>query len=171
MLHAPVLRYGMPYLRLSDCHVAGLLAMTRKLGRFCLKTDVFYFCGYFLRGVATHCLSNVSFRKLFRFQTFRSGNCSVFPQNLPDLSLRGGRVRPTRQSLTKQFAIPKRTMVARDETEPWNEERKRNDAANSYVSDSYVFAIRISSCFVLPCFATGCHAFGFKIATSLRSSQ
>ena len=25
------------------------------------------------------------------FQTFRSGNCFVFPQNLPDLSLRGGR--------------------------------------------------------------------------------
>ena len=28
------------------------------------------------------------------------------------------------------------------------------------------FAIGISSCFVLPCFATGCHTFGFKIATA-----
>ena len=52
------------------------------------------------------------------FQTFRFGNCSVFPQNLSDLSLRGGRVRPTRQSLTERFAIPERTMVARNETEP-----------------------------------------------------
>ena len=29
----------------------------------------------------------------------------------------------------------------------------------------------ISSRLVLPCLATGCHAFGLKIATSLRSSQ
>ena len=28
------------------------------------------------------------------------------------------------------------------------------------------FVIGISSCFVLPCFATGCHAFGFQIATA-----
>ena len=52
------------------------------------------------------------------FQTFRSGNCSVSPQNRSDLSLRGGRVCPTRQSLTNQFVIPKRNMVARNETEP-----------------------------------------------------
>ena len=53
------------------------------------------------------------------FQMFRSGNCSVSPQNLPILSLRGGRIlRPTRQSLTERFAIPERTMVARNETEP-----------------------------------------------------
>ena len=29
----------------------------------------------------------------------------------------------------------------------------------------------ISSRLALPCLATGCHAFGLKIATSLRSSQ
>ena len=63
----PVLRYGMPYLRLSDCHVAALLAMTPKRGVFIWKTDVFHFCGYFLRGIAPHRLSNVLFRKLFRF--------------------------------------------------------------------------------------------------------
>ena len=34
-------------------------------------------------------------------------------------------MRPTRQSLTERFAIPERTMVARNETEPWNEERGR----------------------------------------------
>ena len=33
-------------------------------------------------------------------------------------------------------------------------------------SESMFFAIGISSCFVLPCFVTGCHAFGFKIATA-----
>ena len=31
--------------------------------------------------------------------------------------------------------------------------------------------VGILSRFVLPCFATGCHTYGFKIATSLRSSQ
>ena len=29
-----------------------------------------------------------------------------------------------------------------------------------------LFAIGISSCFVLPCFGAGCRAFGFKIATA-----
>ena len=33
------------------------------------------------------------------------------------------------------------------------------------------FVIGLPFCFVLPCFAAGCHAFSFKIATSLRSSQ
>ena len=33
------------------------------------------------------------------------------------------------------------------------------------------FVIGIPSCFVLPYLATGYHAFGFKIAASLRSSQ
>ena len=70
-------------------------------------------------------------------------------------------MRPTRQSLTMQFVIPKRTMVARNETKPWNEERTRNEAANLLF-----FVIGLPSCFVLPCFATGCHAFGLKIATA-----
>ena len=43
------------------------------------------------------------------FQTIRSGNCYDFPQNLPNLSLRGGRVRPTRQSLTERDGIPERS--------------------------------------------------------------
>ena len=95
------------------------------------------------------------------FQTFRSGNCSVSPQNPPDLSLRGGRVRPTRQSLTERFAIPKRTMVARNETKPWKEER-----GSKMKQGIHVFVTELPSCFVLPCFATGCHAFGFQIATA-----
>ena len=58
-------------------------------------------------------------------------------------------LRPTRQSLTMRFVIPKRNMVA------------RNDAANLMF-----FIISIPFCFVLPCFATGFHTFGFKIATA-----
>ena len=38
-----------------------------------------------------------------------------FRSSLPILSLRGGRVRPTRQSLTMRFVIPKRNMVLRNE--------------------------------------------------------
>ena len=64
---APVLRHGMPYLWLKDCHVAALLAMTQNWDGFICKTDVFYFCGYFFRSIAPHRLSNVSLRKLFRF--------------------------------------------------------------------------------------------------------
>ena len=100
------------------------------------------------------------------FQTFRSGNCSVFPQNSPDLSLRGGRVRPTRQSLTMRFSIPERNTVARNETEPWKEERGRKTTQRIPF-----FVIGLSSCFMLPCFGAGYLVFGFKIATSLRSSQ
>ena len=51
-------------------------------------------------------------------------------------------------------------MVGRNKTEPWNEERKWNDAAD------LIFVISIPFCFVLPCFAAGCHTFGFKIATA-----
>ena len=47
------------------------------------------------------------------FQTIRSGNCYDFPQNLPNLSLRGGRVRPTRQSLTERDGIPERSAAGR----------------------------------------------------------
>ena len=36
--------------------------------------------------------SAVSVSPRIVFQTFCSGNCSVFPQNPPDLSLRGGRI-------------------------------------------------------------------------------
>ena len=52
-------------------------------------------------------------------------------------------------------------MVERNETEPWNEERERGTKQRIHV-----FVLGISSCFVRPCFATGCHTFGFKIATA-----
>ena len=80
----------------------------------------------------------------------RLGFCvPYFRSSPPILSLRGGRVRPTRQSLTMRFVIPKRNMVG------------RNVAA-----DLMFFVISIPFCYVLPCFATGCHTFTFKIATA-----
>ena len=71
-----------------------------KSGRFLFEKGRFSFLQLFF--AVAFCA--VSLRIVF--QTFRSGNCSVFPQNPSDLSLRGGRVRPTRQSLTMRFAIP-----------------------------------------------------------------
>ena len=54
-----------------------------------------FFAVDFLRGIAP-----------LKFKTFRSENRFVSQQNLSILSLRGGRVRPTWQSLTKRFVIP-----------------------------------------------------------------
>ena len=120
-----VLRHGMPCLWLKDCHVAALLAMTQIWSVLVWKTDVLHFLRLFFVRCCSAPFFKRSFRKSFRFQTFRSGNCSVFPQNPQDSSLRGGRVRPTRQSLTERFVVPERTMVARDETEPRNKESGR----------------------------------------------
>ena len=148
----------------AGCHAFGLKIATAalrprndtKLGRFYLENGRFSFFAVIFCAVSLCAV----------FQTFRSGNCSVFPQNRSDLSLRGGRVRPTRQSLTMRFVIPERNVVGRNETEPWNEERTQNDAAIPMF-----FVISIPFCYVLPCFGAGCHTFDFKIAASLRSSQ
>ena len=64
-----------------------------ELGRFYLENGRFSFFAVIFCAVSLRIV----------FQTFRTGNCFVFPQNLSVLSLRGGRVRPTRQSLTKRF--------------------------------------------------------------------
>ena len=85
----------------TGCHAFGLKIATAalrprndtELGRFYLENRRFLFYAVVFCAVS---LCTV-------FQTFRSGNCFVFPQNRSVLSLRGGRVRPTRQSLTKQF--------------------------------------------------------------------
>ena len=100
----------------TGCHAFGLKIATAALrprndtetGRFYLENERFSFFAVIFFAVSLRIV----------FQTFHSGNCSDFPQNPPDLSLRGGRVRPTRQSLTERFVIPERTMVARNETEP-----------------------------------------------------
>ncbi len=70
----------------------------------------------------------------------------------------------TRQSLTKRFAIPKRTMAERNEIEPWNEER--GNGTKRRISFFINLLISIPFCFVLPCFAAGCHTINFKIATA-----
>ena len=80
------------------------------------------------------------------FQTFRSENCSVFQQNLPVLSLRGGRVRPTRQSLTERFAIPERGMMKRNEPESENEAKKAVRAVLP-VSRLPLWVFLLASCF------------------------
>ena len=86
-----------------------------KLERFYLENRRFsFFAVIFLRGAALHRFSNISFRKLFRFPAKPAK--FVIARRVPLL-------RPTRQSLTMRFVIPKRTMVGRNETEPWNEER------------------------------------------------
>jgi len=88
----------------TGCHTFGFKIATAavrprndtELGRFYLDNERFAFFAVIFCA-ALRCIV---------FQMFRSGICSVFPQNPPDLSLRGGRVRPTRQSLTKRFVIP-----------------------------------------------------------------
>ena len=83
LLRTPVLRHGMPCLWLKDCHGrAAAVAMTRNSGRFYLENRRFSFFAAIFYAVWLRIV----------FQTFRSGNCSVFPQNLSDLSLRGGRI-------------------------------------------------------------------------------
>ena len=103
-----------------------------KLGRFNLENGRFSFFAVIFCAVSLRIV----------FQTFRSENSSDFPKNPPNLSLRGGRVRPTRQSLTNRFAIPERTMVGRNETEPWNEERGSKTTQRIHVfcdRDSFLF--------------------------------
>ena len=97
----------------TGCHTFGFKIATAavrprndtELGRFYLENGRFSFYAVIFCVVL---LCTV-------FQTFRSGICSVFPQTLPNLSLRGGRVRPTRQSLTMRFGIPKRNMVGQND--------------------------------------------------------
>ena len=70
------------------CHTFGLKIATAaprprndtKSGRFYLENNCFFMRLFFAR----------SLRIVFRMLRF--GNCSVFPQNPPDLSLRGGRI-------------------------------------------------------------------------------
>ena len=96
------------------------------------------------------------------FQTFRSKNCSVFPKNLPDLSLRGGGIFCARRGNLKRNDLSSRNEIWLDGTKQNPErKRKRNEAANLMF-----FVIGLPSCFPLPCFATGCHTFGLKIATA-----
>ena len=130
------------------------LAMTQIWSVFVLETDVFALCGLFARC----CLA--SFFKYFVQKTVPFS-------------------RKTYQIChCEEGACARRGNLKRNETASRNEiwldgtkqnperKRKRNKAANLMF-----FVIGLPSCFPLPCFATGCHTFGLKIATSLRSSQ
>jgi hypothetical protein len=74
----------------TECHVSNFKIATAalrprndtELERFYLDNERFAFFAVIFCAVL---LCTV-------FQTFRSGNCSVFPQNPPNLSLRGGRI-------------------------------------------------------------------------------
>ena len=71
------------------------------LERFSLENGRFSFLRLFLRSIAPQ-----------KFEAFRSGNRFVFQQNLPNLSLRGGRIFRARRGNLK-----------RDETASRNEAR------------------------------------------------
>ena len=107
------------------------------------------------------------------FQTFRSGNCSVFNRFVPENALfsrktcqichceEGAAFAPDAAIFNGTICHPgtnygcaerNRTLEGR--------EMKQNDAANPF------FVIGLPSCFVLPCFVPGCHASNFKIATA-----
>ena len=78
------------------------------------------------------------------------------------MSLRGGRVRPTRQSLTERRGIPERNTENRNETES---EIKRENSTGSIIR-LVVPILGVISRFALPCLAAGCHTLNFKIATA-----
>ena len=112
----------------TGCHASNFKIATAALrprndtetGRFCLENGRFLFYAVVFCAVSL-CIvfqtfipeivpfSIVSFRKLLRFP--------AKPTRFV-IARRAQFLRPTRQSLTKRFAIPERTMVARNETEP-----------------------------------------------------
>ena len=113
------------------------------------------------------------------FQTFRSGNCSVFDRFVPEIVPFSRKTHQTCHCEEGAAFAPDAAIFNESTCHPGTNygcaernrtlegrERTRNEAANLMF-----LVIGLPSCFVLPCFATGCHAFSFKIATSLRSSQ
>ena len=141
-----------------ECHAFGLKIATAamrprndaELERFYLENGrfLFYavvFCAVSLRIVFQTFQEIVSFsRKTHQICHCEEGACArrgnLWRNDLPsrnELWLRG----------TKQ-----------------NHKLKREEA--EWSRESMFFVIGLPFCFVLPCFATGCHAFGFKIATA-----
>jgi hypothetical protein len=89
----PFFVIGIPFVSCSRASVRDAMPQTLRLprrcaprndtksGRFCLENRRFLFYAVVFCAVSLRIV----------FQTFRSGNCFVFPQNLSLLSLRGGR--------------------------------------------------------------------------------
>ncbi len=123
----------------TECHAFGLKIATAamrprndtKVERFYLENERFCFRRPFSRGITP-----------LKFETFRSETVPFFPQNPSSLSLRGGRVRPTRQSLTKQIGIPKRNMENRNETGR-NNTRRHNSPRVSYYVDHFSLSVPV----------------------------
>ncbi len=148
----------------TECHAFGFKIATAamrprndtELRRFCLENKrILFYAVVFLRGIAPHRFSNVSFRKSFCFPA-----------------------KPTRFVIARRARAPDAAIFNESTCHPGTNygcaERNRtiNKERGSRMKQRiHVFVIGISSCFVLPCFATGYHASNFKIATSLRSSQ
>ena len=145
----------------TGCHTSDLKIATAalrprndtKLRRFCLENRRFSFLSVIFCAVSLRIV----------FQTFRSGICSVFPQNPPDLSLRGGRNFCARRGNLKRSNLPFRNELWLRRTKQ-SLEIKKEEARQR--SESMFFVIGLPSCFVLPCFATGCHTSNFQIATA-----
>ena len=136
--------------------------MTQKLGRFCLKTDVFYFLRLFFARCCSALLfkrfvpkivpfSIVSFRKLLRFPAKPTRIVIARRARAPDAAIFDDAIC---HSETKYGC------TERNRTLEWRE-GTRNDAANLML-----FVMGLPFCFALPCFGAGCHTFGFKIATA-----
>ena len=66
----------------------------------------------------------VSLRDRFKHSDLETGRFFHKTCQFSVIARRAHSLRPTRQSLTMRFVIPKRNMVARNETEPWNKERE-----------------------------------------------
>ena len=66
----------------------------------------------------------VSLRDRFNHSDLETGRFFHKTCQFSVIARRAHSLRPTRQSLTMRFVIPKRNMVARNETEPWNKERE-----------------------------------------------
>ena len=92
------------------------------------------------------------------FQTFRSGNCSVFRKTYQICHCEE---RQRRGNLKRNETASRNEIWLDGTKQNLERKRKRNEAANLMF-----FVIGLPSCFPLPCFATGCHTFGLKIATA-----
>ena len=108
------------------------------------------------------------------FQTFHSANQTFPSQNLPVMSLRGGRIfAPDVAILKFPFRDP-RTRYGDTSRHPPNFDPSRRDTTAAlprkrHFTRTQVRISRASAYFTAqprPCFVPGCHAFGSKIATA-----
>ena len=132
----------------TGCHAFGFKIATAamrprndtELERFYLENGRFYF----IRPFCAVSLCD-------KFETFRSENRLIYQQSLPILSLRGGLI----------FA-PDAAIFDGTKRHPGTKFGETEQNSIRLTCTPFPCASR----FLLPCFATGCHTFGFKIATA-----